>query len=353
MSTTKVTKPEEKSKMIASHNTYDHYLAVDWSNDNMAIAHMSATSTKPKIHQQATDLGALKDSIRKLKGRTILTIEETTTSHWLFTELSSRVDKVLVCDPYRNRLLADGPKEDTIDAGKLCTLLRHGLLKEVYHTLDPRYSMRKYISDYEDLVQMGVRLLNQRHALYRSEGFDESEEIPTDAPLTMIYKQLNVRIALYHEHKTAYEELFTRWCKKERLLRHLVKIPGIGEISAVKILGIVLDAQRFANKGHYLGYCGLVTYQKMSGGRSYGKRMPRCRRMLKAVYKTATMAAINGSNPIREYYDHMIHNGVPEHNARNKVARCIASITYGMMKSGQPYDPYRWRKNQPSNDNSK
>jgi len=39
-------------------------------------------------------------------------------------------------------------------------LLRSGLLKEVYHSLDDDYKIRKLVSAYEALVKAGVRVKN-------------------------------------------------------------------------------------------------------------------------------------------------------------------------------------------------
>ena len=101
----------------------------------------------------------LKAYFSNLKGRKIVTIEETTSTHWLYIELYKYVDKILICDPYRNKLLSDGAKTDKLDAGKLSLLLRGGLLKEVYHSLDRTYELRQLVGDYEQLVKFGVRIL--------------------------------------------------------------------------------------------------------------------------------------------------------------------------------------------------
>lgn len=106
---------------------------------------------------------------------------------------------------------------------------------------------------------------------------------------------------------------------------------------------MVVDARRFPHAGKYLSYCGLVKHEKFSGGRSYGRRKPRYSRVLKSVYKTAALAALRGVNPIRDYYDHLVSRGVAERNAQNAVARHIARISNGMLKSGTHYEPYRWR----------
>jgi len=46
-------------------------------------------------------------------------------------------------------LLSEGPQNDKIDAVKLCQLLRAGLLKEIYHSLEEDYHLRKLVSAYE------------------------------------------------------------------------------------------------------------------------------------------------------------------------------------------------------------
>jgi transposase len=324
---------------------FDHYIALDWSKVNMAIARVSAHMREPKVTDTDSDLNALKHYLSSLRGRKILTVEETTTAHWLYTELKEYVDRIIVCDPLRNKLLSEGPKTDKIDARKLCLLLRGGFLKEVYHTTEKRWELRKYVSAYQDLIKMGVRVQNQRTALYQSHGMpksNSSENLPKT--FRFIDEQMERHVALYEEHRLAYQKLFSRWCRQERSLKCLLDVPGIAEVSAVKILATVIDAKRFRHKGHYLSYCGLVKHYRLSGRKNYGQKDTRYSRLLKEVYKTAAMAAINGQNPIREYYDYLLQKGIAEHNARHAVARYIAVITYGMLKSGEKYQPYRWRE---------
>lgn len=94
----------------------------------MAVAHMTKRSKQPQVFERRSDLRELKEYLASLKGRKILALEETTTAQWLYLELVDHVDRIVICDPFRNRLLSDGPKTDKIDAGKLCQLLRAGLL---------------------------------------------------------------------------------------------------------------------------------------------------------------------------------------------------------------------------------
>lgn len=331
----KVTQCERKGKSLVL-DEFDHFVAIDWSLQAMAIAHMGRRNREPEVFERPSSIKALKKYLVSLKGRTIITFEETTTAQWLYVELRESVDRIFVCNPRHNRLLSQGPKTDKIDASKLCVLLRGGLLKEVFHAMNDLFELRLLVSAYEDLVQAGVRALNQKHALGRGHG-DRSKHAP------FIFQYLDKSIELYEQNKQQYEAKFETWCRRNRSLKMLLPVAGIGVISAVKIVAVVVDAHRFRKAAHYLSYCGLVKHEKLSGGRSYGRRKAPYNHTLKGVYKMAALSAINGKNPIREYYDHLITGGVAEHNARHAVARYIARITYGILKTGTPYEPYRWR----------
>lgn len=323
---------------------FDHYLALDWSMINMSIARLTKKMKHPVIIDVPADLKNLKDYIKNLNGKKIMTIEETTTSQWLFVELVDYLDKIVICDPYRNRLLSDGPKTDKIDAGKLCLLLKNGLLKEVYHTTDTLYDLRMLVSAYDDQVRAGVRLLNQKAALYRAEhkSYKKDKSIEGNEIKNFVLTHIDEGIDSYHEKKERYEREFEKISRQNKTLRNLKTIPGIGPISSVTILSIVIDAKRFKSSGHYLSYCGLVSHEKLSGGRSYGKRMPRYSRRLKGIYKSAAVRAVNHENPIKDYYEYLItEKKITEKNAINSAARYIAKISLGIMKSGQKYKPYK------------
>ena len=153
---------------------------------------------------------------------------------------------------------------------------------------------------------------------------------------------LDRQIEAYEKEKECYENEFKRLARKNHAIKHQKSLPGIGTINAVKIVARVVTPYRFADKGHYLSYTGLIKLEKTSGGRSYGKRSPRYSRQLKSVYKSGVLAAIAGTNPINDYYQHLIQeNGYPEHNARQKACRRLAILSLGVFKSGKKYHPFR------------
>lgn len=322
---------------------YDHYIALEWAKSNMAIARMTKKSNEIMAIDVPSDIKELKLYLSELKGKKILAVEETTTTQWLYTELIDFVDKLFVSNPHRNRLLSDGPKTDKIDARKLVQLLRAGLMKEVYHTNHEFVHLRRFVSGYEDLVKSGVRLQNQRHALIRAVGKESKRGVALEHPAEQfVLENLNRGIEVYEEEKRRYALEMRRFAKKHKEIGLQKSLPGIAWINGIKVVARVINPHRFQDKGDYLSYCGLIKLDKISGGRSYGKKKPRYCRTLKSIYKTAAHAAIGGNNPLNDYYEYLLREKkYSDKEARHAVARRIAVLSWGVFKSGRKYQPNR------------
>jgi transposase len=326
---------------------YDHYIALDWAQRNMAVGRMTKNSEQPKITEAKSDIEDLKIYLRSLKGSKILTFEESNPAHWLFTELKSEVDEIIVCDPYRNYLLKEGHKSDPIDAGKLCMLLKGNLLKPVFHCTDEFINLRKLVSGYEDLIHAVVQLKNRISAMYRAKNLEKGDAFNTPEE-NFVMQGLNRALQLHEEQRLLYEAEFRKVRKRHKVVRDLESIPGIGLINAVKLVAIVVDARRFTNKSPFLVYCGLLRTEATSGGRSYGRRSPRHSRQLKCVFRTAALACMNtkADHPLKDYYNAQIKKGLPEYVARHALSRRIAVLTLGVMKSGKKLNQENLCKNQ-------
>ncbi|NOT79375.1 MAG: transposase [Bacteriovoracaceae bacterium] len=326
---------------------FNYYVAVDWAIANMAIARMTEKSDDIKVIDVPSSIKEMQIYLKNLKGTICLTFEETSTSQWLYTELKEYVDKLVVCDPYRNKLLSEGPKNDKIDAKKLVMLLRAGLLKEVFHSSDKFIELRKIVSGYEDTIKAGVRLKNQRSSMFRSVNKDHKKEteLIIDAD-KFVLGGVDMQIKYYEAEKLRYKNEFARLKKAHPEIKRLCDIPGIADISAVKLVARIVDANRFPNRNSFLSYCGLIKLEKMSGGKSYGKKTPRFCRPLKAVFKTAALAAIDGDNECGDYCKYLIETKkYSDRNARHALSRRIATITYGVMKGNIKYDALKRRNN--------
>lgn len=323
---------------------FNHYIAVDWAQSNMAIARMTGGTNNITTIDVPANIKELQLYLGNLRGKIILTVEESTTSQWLYTELREHVDELIICDPYRNHLLKEGAKSDKIDAEKLVRLLRAGMLKGVFHSGDEFIKLRKLVSGYIDVVRASTRLKNQRSAIYRSFGKNLKDEIPGGETEKFVLDGNEQALLVFEKERIRYEEEFARLSAAIKNIRLLKSLPGIQNINAVKILAMVVDPRRFPTPGHFWSYCGLIKLDRVSGGRSYGKLSPRCNRILKDVFKGAALASTRegANNPMRDYYLHLVTNkGLVDYHARHAVARRIATLVLGILKSGKKFDPRR------------
>ncbi len=326
---------------------YEHYIALDWSKNNMAIARVTKKGKKVNVEDIPSNISYLKDYLKSLKGKKILTFEESTSSQWLYSELRYCVNKLLVCDPYRNRLLSEGAKNDKIDATKLVRLSQAGLLKEVYHSGKDFIYLRKLVSGYNDVVKSIVRLKNQRSAVFASVGLDHKKDefSPVPACDDFVLFRSKQLLALHEKVKGEYIKEFKKLSMKHKEMRLLKSIPGISDIHAVQIMAAVVDIGRFPSKGHFLSYCGLIKHEKISGGRSYGRKFSRCYRPLKQIFKMASHSVTQNrcNNSLKGLYEYYIEKK-PALMAKHNVSRKLAILVYGVLKSGKKYDPNRREK---------
>lgn len=323
---------------------YDHFIAFDWAQHNVAVARMTAKTDKIHLFETFANTEDLRVYLGSLKGTKKLTIEESTTSQWLYTEFRDSVDELVICDPRRNSLLSEGPKSDPIDAQKLVKLLKANLLKPVFHSSDQFIYLRKMVSGYDDLVMAGVRLQNQRSALFRANCLPKKETTLPNTSDNFVLQGLDRSIALYREEKSRYEEEFERLKQQHKLISNLSTIPGIGPIHAVKLAAIIVSARRFPTRNHFLSYCGLIKLERISGGKSYGKKNPQYNRAMKNIFKTAAISVIKetSDNHFNSYYKYLIaERNCAEYNARHAVARRIATIALGVFKNGKKYEKKR------------
>ena len=317
---------------------FQHYIGIDWSMNNVAIARHTLKSKKATVTEfDDSNIYNVKRYLKQLKGTKIVSLEESTASQWLYTELKPHCDDLIVCNPYYNHLLKYGPKNDRVDAEKIALLLRIGHLRPVYHSGEDFIYLRKLTSGYEDLIKATVRSKNQLSLLHRA--FNNTE---LDESSTFVAEGLERTIELYSKEKDRYLERFQSIRDKYPQIALLEGVPGIGMINAVKAMATIVDIKRFSSSAHFISYCGLLRHELISGGKSYGRRKPRANTTMKSIFKQATMVNIikgDLKSPFSRYYNYLIkEKNYPEFKARHATARKIAKIVYGVLKNEKKVD---------------
>jgi len=122
---------------------------VDCKMTEMAVERQGKIVMRDRV---PTDIRSISNFLSSISGRKEMVIEEGPMAGWLYRNLGRKVDRFVVCDPRRNKLIScDGDKDDAIDAGDLTSLLRGDYLREVYHTDDVgRLALKEIVALYHD-----------------------------------------------------------------------------------------------------------------------------------------------------------------------------------------------------------
>ena len=148
-----------------------YYIGADVHSNNTELA----VEQRGKIvarYSVPTTIPAISTVLSSLQGKKILAMEEGPMAGWLYRNLNDKVEKFVVSEPRRNKLITcEGDKDDKIDSGKLAVLLRGNYLKAVHHTCDShRAYLKHWINLYHDRIRDAVRDINKIRACCRMHG---------------------------------------------------------------------------------------------------------------------------------------------------------------------------------------
>ncbi len=305
---------------------------------------------------------AIVDFLRGQRGALHVAFEEGTYAAWLYDLIRPHVATVLVCNP--RKIVAEGDKNDKIDAQRLAELLRTKALTPVYHGEQSTTAVKELIRSYNGIVQDGTRIKNRVKAIFRGRAIQcsgsalySSEEreswlrrLKDEAVRARANRLLQQLDSLEPLREDAEKELLAEARKQRAVFRILQSPPGIGPMRAAVIFGIVGTPHRFRTRKQFWTYCGLAVvtktsseYEMVNGQISRSKKRPLVRglnrnynRALKEVFKGAAKTAAAGEWKSR--FDAMVANGTPESLAHLTLARKIAAITLALWKRGERYD---------------
>lgn len=309
-----------------------------------------------------TTIPSLVAALRSIPSPRILVIEEGCMADWLYRNLKAHVDRLVVCDPRRNRLISgDGDKSNPIDADKLSELLANDSLREVYHSdSTDRVWFKQWVSLYHDRVQDGVRQVNKIRGRCRMHGvwpprgalriaevrggwLEEMEPQALAAQLRLLFLGFD---AAAQQVARARQEMLRR-SRPHEVIERWQEIPGVGPVRAATFFAYMDTWSRFANRRKRWKYCGVGLVRKATGTDKRGRPKPgklklelAANRRLKDVVVGAAISAIGqGKNVFSNLYHRLGSQGVCRSNARHTVARKVIDKMVAMWKTGEPFQP--------------
>ena len=337
-----------------------YYIGADVHSNSIELAIQNRRRIVGRYSVPAT-ISAAAQVLDSLHGKKYMAIEEGPMSGWLYRNLHQKVDRFIVADPRRNKLISsDGDHDDKIDSAKLALLLAGGYLREVYHSDDEqRVELKHWVGLYHDRIRDAVRNINKIRARCRMYGITIPRRVlrqPEHRAAWLsklkqpaLAKQLLMLWIGYDatakQARMAKQQLINL-SKKYPVIRLWKKLAGIGTIRAVTIFACLDTPWRFKKKNKLWKYCGVGLQRTASGTDKKGKPKPArlqlpwaANRILKNAILGAALTAINQKdNDLKNGYERMVQDGIVPSNARHTVARKLLTMMWGIWKRSSQFD---------------
>jgi transposase len=334
-----------------------HFIGVDVHCKFLEVAAVNAAGKMIYRGRCATTIPALVEELEKVPRPRHVVIEEGPLADWLWRNLRPRVDEMVICEPRRNRLIAqEGDKDDPLDAEKLAQLYRGGYVKAVHHGDSlKRAIFKQHVGLYHDAVKQRVRAALRIGALLRRHGVFVREKAfadPADRPallerlpksrtlaadLRLLWKGYDVLAALEERMRRRLVKL----AKKVEVVHRFEEMPGIGWIRAATLYVWLDTPFRFRTKSALWKYLGIGLERRRSGdGRErLGVPLVVNRPLKSTILGAAKSAVAQEDNPFAHQYGRWIDAGLSAKLARRNVARSLAATLWGLWKNGNAYRP--------------
>jgi len=311
-----------------------------------------------------TELRAMRELFRGMRGTVHVALEEGTQAQWLHDLLVPLVHRVVVCDRHGEK--RRGNKGDRVDADGLSARLWRGELRAVYHGSPERATLQELTRAYRNLVEDTTRVMLRLKALFRARAIPtrgtkvyqpahraswlvQLAERGVRFRAEALYTELDVLSALRPKAKAA----MLAEARRDPAWPVLRTIPFLGPVRVALLLATLQTPWRFRTKRHLWAYAGLavVTHSSADHEMQQGRPVRRRRapltrglnrnhnRVVKDVFKGAATAATARPGPLQDFYRSMVTRGMREELARVTLTRKLAALTLRLWKRGERYDP--------------
>ncbi len=248
-----------------------------------------------------------------------------------------------------------GEKTDRIDAKKLAESARADMLPRKVHLVEGKTrAMRELVSARTKLMQKRVSMVNTLRGYLKQEGVQLSEKFfrQADWRERLAAKPVSTTLrAIIEAYRPGIEALAAAEAQLVQQLKALADerttlletVPGVGVLSSRTLVSALDDAKRFENRKGVAKYGALTPTIYQSGdvvqmGRISRDGRQEVRRVMlqcaHAIVRMRSPAAV----PLRAFFARLEQKRGKK-RALVALARKLLVVCYGVLKSGQAYDP--------------
>jgi transposase len=327
------------------------YIGIDVHKKNLQVCTVNEDGERLSNGKVANAPESVREHFMAMERPASAALEATHNWGMLYDMLEGMGFEVHVCHTKEAKLIGlANVKTDKVDAYKLATLLRVGLLPEAYVPTAAGRELRELVRARASLKAASTRLKNQVHAILRARwvkspyadtfgkagrrfladlGVEESYK-------TVIRTKLAVLDSIEGQVRLLDEKIQKRAHLDKRAMIAMTA-PGFGEFRSVMLLAEVETIRRFDSPDRFVSFIGLNPSESSSGERvRRGRITKEGSRWLRWIFVEAAHSAINEEGKIRELYLR-----VSERRGLQKgivaAARELAVSMYWMLTRMEPY----------------
>ena len=247
--------------------------------------------------------------------------------------LSQQKIKVMVVNPIIThaffKMELNRNKTDKADAQLIARYCEHVVLTGDYE----KKSYQPKGADYEAMQRLVTRCDQlEKSKTQENNHLEASANKQTTRSIKRLQKAIDNEIV-------RIKKSITTLVKSNQILTQqvdlLVSINGIGERTAWSILAYIGDINFFSNSKQIASYAGLTPKIIQSGTSIDKSSLSKLGR--KSLYMPA-LVAIRHNPILKAVYERLVNNGKPKKVAIIAVMRKLLILSYGVLKSGKPFD---------------
>lgn len=295
-------------------------------------------------------IGTSKEAIREYfssVGKAKVAIESTGIWEYIYEVLDAIGLDIKLVNPVKARAIAEAKiKTDKVDSEILAHLLRSNLIPEVYVGSKEMRELKRLIKERVFMKRQIVQIKNRLCSELLRRGIKPELNIFTkegrkylrSLDINSIQRELNILESIEKEISSIDKEL-RRYHKDNEDAKILTTLQGIGYYTALALVSVIGDINRFSNSEKLSSYLGLVPSTHQSGNDIYHghitKEGPSNIRWL-LIQCTWVHVRFCKDSFLTDFY-----NRVAKKKGKKKAivatARKMTRVIYWMLKKKEPF----------------
>lgn len=314
----------------------NEYVGIDVSKDQLVVCLLTTQgSTESQVDNTRKGFNQLHHWLKKKRATQAHICLEATGIYGIEVAqfLHDKGYLVSVVNPARIKGFAASQmrrsKTDTLDAAVIAAFCR-ALQPERWTPPEPAwYELRALLRHLDDLQQTRQQQVNRLEA----------------ATTNLVREQLQQHIAFLDEQITQLKQQITdhlnQYPDLKQQVELLTSIPGIGNLTAARLVAEIRSFSAFEDVRQLVAFVGLDPTRHESGRRVRGGHSisRKGRSALRGALYLPALVAKRHNPLLRAFAQRLEANGKLPKQIIVAVMRKLLHLAYGILKSGQPFDP--------------